>query len=174
MRRAAEQRDEADKALGGTRLGWRRRLVHPERRRVHRLAAYPWCSADLGRLMNSGGTPSGGRPESDDFQKAGIARLKRLHHRVAATFWAFVFLLFVLEARSVLVDGVDAGQVISDLGLGDRAVLCVAVLATGVPFTSLGERRAVRIAGTMALLFGIIWLGVWWVGTGILYSVLWR
>ena len=51
---AAEQGDEADEPLGGTRLGrqawrgWRRRLV-PARQdgRGHRLAAYRRCWADV-------------------------------------------------------------------------------------------------------------------------------
>ena len=51
---AVEQGDEAGKALGGARRGWRRRLVRPELKRAHRLAAYPWCSADTRRPWPEG------------------------------------------------------------------------------------------------------------------------
>ena len=59
---AAEQGDEADEPLGGTRpglpewRGWRRRLVPAQaRNRGYRLAAYRQCSADR-RGRSGGGT----------------------------------------------------------------------------------------------------------------------
>jgi hypothetical protein len=74
---AAQQADEADEALGGTRLAIQDRLdggaascPRGQNGRGHRFAAYPRCSADVGSLTNTAslGVDVAGTPKDSRFQ----------------------------------------------------------------------------------------------------------